>query len=122
MFLPISQKIDYPLRLRKCLRVNLGVTTGHDEERIGAEAKSLSNHLPWLEIGTMGNRAGVDDGDIRQVSERDGLVSLVFQGIDDGFRFELIDFTAQSGNGNSHHGSTGKSAGCPALPACGRQV
>ena len=52
----------------------------------------------------MGDRTGVDDGDIRQVSERDGTVSLVFQGIDDGFRFELIDFTAQSGNGDSGHG------------------
>jgi hypothetical protein len=52
----------------------------------------------------MGDRTGIDDGDIRQVSERDGTVSLVFQGIDDGFRFELIDFTAQSGNGDGGHG------------------
>jgi hypothetical protein len=42
----------------------------------------------------MGDRTGVDDGDIRRVSERDGTVSLAFQGIGDGFRFELIDFTA----------------------------
>jgi hypothetical protein len=53
----------------------------------------------------MGDRTGIDDGDIRQVSERDGTVSLVFQGIDDGFRFELIDFAAQGGNGDSSHGT-----------------
>jgi hypothetical protein len=57
----------------------------------------------------MGHRTGVDEGNIRRVAERDSTVSLVFQGVDDGFRFELIDFTAQSGNGDGGHGISLKS-------------
>jgi hypothetical protein len=58
-----------------------------------------------LKIRTVGNGARINDGDIRRLPERDKAVSLFFQGIHQGFGFELVDFTAQRGKSNCCHGS-----------------
>jgi hypothetical protein len=85
ILLSISEEIVHPFDLRKARRIDLGITSGDNEQGMGIGPVSPSNHLPRLNISPMGHGTGVNNRNISPFTEGNDPVSFFFEGFDKGF-------------------------------------
>ncbi len=70
--------------------------TAHDRDHaILVSSRRPPNHLPGFRVGCRGDRAGVDDADIRGFVEGHQPEPGIQKLIDDGYGFIFIDFATQ---------------------------
>jgi len=86
------------------LGLGRGVAAGHHDERPGRPPLGVAGELARVLIGLAGDRAGVDDVDVRRLLEGHEHIARLLEGLADLLAVVLVDLAAQRLKGQARWG------------------